>query len=313
MKRRKVIIDVDTGCDDAQALILALRSPLLEVIGITTVAGNVDVDQVTANTLKVLDIVDAPSDIPVSKGCPEALVQGPHFCPEIHGPDGLGGLNTSPSSRLVSPMHAVTFLITTLLSSIELITLIMIAPLTNLAIALRMEPKIKEKIESIIFMGGSATSGGNVTQWAEANMFCDPEAAHIVLTSGLNIIMYGWDVYQKVTFSKDEVSQFLTSPNPWAQFSGKLMTYDINHFNLECAVIGDAGAVAVAIQPEGLITKPMHLVMELQGTHTRGMTVVDFRPEVFQPDKTRELPNVHIAVELDIQMYKKLFRDTLLA
>jgi len=125
--------------------------------------------------------------------------------------------------------------------------------------------------------------------------------------------MFGWDVFLKLSFTKAEVNQLLTSPHPWAQFSGKLMAYDMTNFNLESGGIGDAGAVAIAIQREGLTTKPMHLVVELQGTHTRGMTVVDIRPVVFPPDKPKEPPNVHIAVELDIQMYKKLFMDTLLA
>jgi len=146
--RQKVIIDCDTGTDDAHALLVALKSPLLEVIGITTVSGNVDVEQVTSNTLKVLDIVGAPENFPVAKGSSEPLLEPIHYCPLIHGLDGLGNLNIgSPSLRKIRPEHAVNFLITTLMNSKERITLIPIAPLTNIALALKMEPRIKGKIE----------------------------------------------------------------------------------------------------------------------------------------------------------------------
>jgi len=205
------------------------------------------------------------------------------------------------------------FLVTTLISMTEPVTLILLAPLTNIALALRMEPRIKEKVEKIVMMGGSALSGGNVTPWAEANMFCDPEAAHIVFTSGIPIVMYGWDVYVKLCFTKMEVDQFLKSPNPWAQFSGKLMTFEMENFHMDTAGIGDAGAVAAAILPAGLTLQHMHVAVELQGTHTRGMTVVDPRQYVFPPDKPKEAPNVHVVVDLDTNLYKNLFRDTLLS
>jgi len=176
-----------------------------------------------------------------------------------------------------------------------------------------MEPKIKEKIEKIILMGGSAISGGNSTQWAEANMYCDPEAAHIVFSSGVNIVMYGWDVYVKLEFTRNEVQEFLNSPHPWAQFSGKLLNFDMDNCKLDVGGIGDAGAVAAIILPEGLTTKHMNVVVELQGNHTRGMTVVDTRILVFPPDKPHTAPNVHVAVDVNVELYKKLFRETLLS
>ncbi|MCK4317067.1 MAG: nucleoside hydrolase, partial [Anaerolineae bacterium] len=215
--KKQVLLDVDTGVDDAYALLLALRSPDLEVIGITTVAGNVDVDQVTANTLKVLDMVGAP-EIPVAKGMSHPLVEPTRYVPEIHGQNGLGNLNPPPSSRSLADVHAVEFLIETLMVTDEPITLIPLAPLTNIGVALRMEPRIKEKIEQVVLMGGSAFAGGNAAQWAEANIFYDPEAAHILFASGLPIVMYGWDVYVQVGFTRREAQAFLDSPNPWAQF-----------------------------------------------------------------------------------------------
>lgn len=312
MSKRKVILDVDTGVDDAYALLLALRSPALEVIGITTVAGNVDVDQVTANTLKVLDIAGAP-EIPVAKGMAHALVEPPHYVPQIHGQDGLGNLNPPPSKRKLADVHAVEFLIETLMAAGEPITLIPLAPLTNIGVALRMEPRIKEKIEQIVLMGGSAFAGGNATQWAEANIYYDPEAAHILFTSSLPIVMYGWDVFVQVEFTPAEVQAFLDSPNPWAQFAGRLMQFELDTFGTETACIGDAGAVATVIQPEGLTTRHLHVAVELHGWETRGMTVVDLRELVIAPDKLPEPPNVRVGVAVDVEVYKRLFRETLLA
>jgi pyrimidine-specific ribonucleoside hydrolase len=311
--RKKVIIDCDTGVDDAHALLVALKSPLLEVIGITTVSGNVDVEQVTSNTLQVLDIVGAPEDLPVAKGSSEPLVEPVHYVPLIHGLDGLGNLNIgSPSLRKIRPEHAVNFLVTTLMSSTERITIIPIAPLTNIAMALKIDPRIKGKIERIVLMGGSSDTGGNSTSWAEANIFCDPEAAHIVFSSGVDIIMYGLDVYSKMQFTPEEVNEFLNSPNPWAQFSGKLMTFDLMTFGLPYAGIGDAGAVISTIIPEFITTNHMHVTIELQGYHTRGMTVADKRFLVIAPDKPKELPNVHVITDINVEEFKKLFKDTLL-
>lgn len=312
MSKRKVILDVDTGVDDAHALLLALRSPALEVIGITTVAGNVDIDQVTANTLKVLDIAAAP-DIPVAQGMARPLVEPPHYVPEIHGQDGLGNLNLPPSKRKPVGVHAVEFLIETLMAADEPVTLIPLAPLTNIGVALRLEPRIGEKIEQIVLMGGSAFAGGNATPWAEANIFYDPEAAHIVFTSGLPIVMYGWDVYVQVEFSRAEVQVFLDSPHPWAQFAGRLMQYELDAFGTASACIGDAGAVAAVIRPAGLTTRHMHVTVELHGAETRGMTVTDPRGLVIAPDKLPKPPNVHVGVAVDAEAYKRLFRETLLA
>ena len=309
---KKVLLDVDTGVDDAHALLLALRAPALEVIGITTVAGNVDIEQVTANTLKVLDIARAP-DIPVAKGMAHPLVEPTHYVPEIHGQDGLGNLNPPPSKRELVNAHAVNFLIETLMAAPEPITLIPLAPLTNIGTALRLEPRIGEKIEQIVLMGGSAFAGGNATQWAEANIFYDPEAAHIVFSSGLPIVMYGWDVYVQVEFTRQEVQEFLDSPNPRAQFAGRLMMYDINTFGLEAAGIGDAGAVAAVIQPQGLTTRHMHVTVELHGAETRGMTVVDPRTMVITPDRPPRPANVQVGVAVDAQAFKELYRETLLA
>jgi pyrimidine-specific ribonucleoside hydrolase len=313
IKPKKVVIDCDTGTDDAQALLVALKSPFFDVIGITTVAGNVSVDQVTSNTIKVLDVAGAPIDLPIAKGCDRPLIEPVHFCPLIHGVDGLGNQNMdhAETNRKIRPEHAVNFIVETLMAAKEPIVLIPIAPLTNIALALRLEPRIKEKIEKIVLMGGSSENGGNATSWAEANIFNDPEAAHIVFSSGVEIVMYGLDVYSKMSFTPNEIREFLESPNPWAQFSGKLMSFDLATFGLSAAGIGDAGAVITVALPEYTTFQHLHVTIELQGYHTRGMTVVDKRSIVVEPDKPKMLPNIHVVTNIDVDQFKKFFKDTL--
>jgi len=316
IKPKKVIIDCDTGTDDAQALLVALKSPYFEVIGITTVAGNMSVDQVTSNTIKVLDVVGAPLNLPLAKGCDRPLIDPVRFCPWFHGVDGLGNLNTTDPSppaslRKIIPEHAVNFLTTTLMNSNEPITLIPIAPLTNIALALRLEPRIKEKIQKIVLMGGSSDTGGNVTSWAEANIFADPEAAHIVFSSGIEIVMYGLDVYSKMSFTPQEIKEFLSSTNPWAQFSGRLMLFELETFNLSAAGIGDAGAVISVALPEAITTQHHYVTIELQGYHTRGMTVVDKRTLIIEPDKPKILPNIYVVTDINVAQFKQFFKDTL--
>lgn len=178
-----VLLDVDTGIDDAHALLLALRHPALDVLGVTTVAGNLDIDTVTNATLKVLDAAGAPLALPVAKGCDKPLVENTHFCPDIHGIDGLGDLEPPlpPSARTLDARHAVTFILDTLRdrdsAGLPAVTLIALAPLTNIGMALRMEPELcKRALAKVVWMGGAAFAGGNASQWAEANAAYDPEA-----------------------------------------------------------------------------------------------------------------------------------------
>jgi len=266
-------------------MLLALSCPEIEVIGISCVAGNADVDTVLASTLKVLDAVGAPSDLPVARGCALPLVEPLHPCPEIHGKDSLGDL-TNPalpkSDRRPHKKHAVDLLIETLQRCEEPVTLIALAPLTNVAMAIRMAPEVMtEKITRIVWMGGSAVAGGNASPWAEANAFYDPEAAHIVLTSGVDILMYTWDVYLKVEITREDLiraglvtpefqgraqDNFVhsSSDSGARTLGGRLLCRDMDHFDMQSAQIGDAGAVAVVVLPFAARSQPLHVAMELK-------------------------------------------------
>ena len=205
----------------------------------------------------------------------------------------------------------------------EPLVLVALAPLTNVATCIRLAPALcREKIARIVWMGGATSVGGNATAWAEANARYDPEAAHIVLTSGIEIMMYTWDVYLKVEHTKEEVLSAgvplplllhgsksggsgdgmqrnngnVNGKPPWTELSARLLYRDMVQFGAESAQIGDGGAVAAIINPEAVTTKHMHVAVELDGKHTRGMTVVDQREFVFPPDKEMEPANVRTAV-----------------
>ena len=189
----QVILDVDTGIDDALAILLACRAPAMDVRAITCVAGNADVDQVVANTLRVLDAAGAP-DIPVARGMARPLIEPPRPARHVHGEDGMGDLGLPESRRSSVDVHAVELMRATLAGATEPITLIPLAPLTNVAVLVRSYPELLERLERIVLMGGAAAVG-NATAAAEFNVWHDPEAAAIVLDCGVEVTMYGLDVF----------------------------------------------------------------------------------------------------------------------
>lgn len=181
------------------------------------------------------------------------------------------------------------------------ITVVCLAPLTNMALALRLAPEVcQDHIKEIVWMGGAAFSGGNHKSWTEANAGYDPEAAEIVLSCGIPIRMYTWDVYVKVIHTTEMVSTIeKQATSSWSRLGYRLLDRDIKHWGVGEAMIGDAGAVAIVIDPKLCTTKHMNVRIELQGQHTRGMTVVDARGPVSEPDELKLPSNVHVVTGVD--------------
>jgi len=326
------ILDVDTGVDDALALLLALRSPSLNVLAVTTVSGNVGVGAVLDNTLRVLDAAGARADLPVARGCDRPLVSAVHHCPQIHGEDGLGDLQQPlpPSARRASPLHAVELLLSTLraVPAGGTLTVIALAPLTNVAMLVRLAPELCRQKLRVAWMGGAAYGGGNASQWAEANAAYDPEAAAIVLgADGADgaacaaVSIYTWDAYKQVELSEaqllalageadlaaldaacDGEREFADAALPsWTACALRLLRGEMRKWKATTVMIGDAGAVAALLAPEaeGAMGELLHVVVELAGTQTRGMTVVDARPFVMVPDRPKGEPNVSVISKVD--------------
>src|SRR3954454_5907104 len=187
---KPVIIDCDPGHDDAMALMLAVASPEIDLVAVTTVAGNQPLDKVAANAIRVLDVVEA-HDIPVAAGADRALIHPAQAAGDVHGETGLDGPDLPPPSRAPEDLHAVELLARELRK--QPLTLIPIGPLTNIALLLAIHPELHGQIERIVVMGG-AIGIGNVTPSAEFNIWVDPEAAYRVFSSGIDVTMVGLDV-----------------------------------------------------------------------------------------------------------------------
>src|SRR5690625_2592463 len=205
-----VLVDCDTGLDDALALLLLFRVPGVRVHGVTCVNGNVGVDHVTRNTLSVLDVAGAP-DVPVARGCPQPLASEKVDASWIHGEAGLGSVVLPESDRQLVPDHAVELMHRTLAAAQKPMTLIALGPLTNLAVLLTSYPEVTAKIERLVVMGGSAAAGGNDAAAAEFNFFADPEAADIVLRAGVDTALHGLDVFNRLALSKDDAARLAAS------------------------------------------------------------------------------------------------------
>ena len=231
-----MILDVDTGVDDAFAVLFAALHPDINLLGITCVDGNTNVDQVVANTLKVLDAAGA-GDIPVARGAVRPLLGVSQYAEYVHGADGMGDLGIAPSTRKVDPRSAVELLRDLIEGSKDPVTLVPVAPLTNIALFLRAFPESAKKIHRIVLMGGSA-SAGNATAAAEFNVWHDPEAAAIVFQSGVPITMYGLDVFMRPGITSEEALVLKNSTAPAAQFAGSLIEAFIERLHISPITLG---------------------------------------------------------------------------
>ena len=308
-----VILDVDTGIDDALAILFAVAHPELDVRAITCVDGNTSLDQVVANTLAVLDAAGA-GDIPVAAGARDPLIELSREAAWVHGADGLAETHLPASPRKPVDVHAVELLRRTLAESPEPITLITLAPMTNVALLIRMHPEVLPRIARIVFMGGSA-SRGNATAVAEFNVWHDPEAAFIVLNSGVPLTMYGLDVFEEVLIDQDRIAR-LPQGNPGEQLAGRLLGYTSVHpasgETFTYAMIGDAGAVAAVVAPELLRFENLPAQVELAGGYSRGHLIVDRRASGegdYLP--AGPWPRVDVALEVDAEAMAELFLTTL--
>ena len=304
-----VLIDCDTGVDDALALLLAARSPALNILGVMCVAGNVGLDAVVPNTLTVLDAAQRP-EIPVAAGFAAPLVAVFENASHVHGADGLGLPDWPRSIRQPDPRHALELMADVLTAAPEPVTIIALAPLTNLAGFVQRYPHLLPRIARIVSMGGSAFSGGNMTAAAEFNIGCDPEAAAVVYNSGVPITLYGLDIFRQVTLTEAEVTALEGAGKSWSPLLGGLLRYAQGRFGQSEPGLGDGGTVAATILPDTLTTHPHRVDIELTGTHTRGMTVVDRR--VASKDARRAAPpNADVAYAIDARRCAELFVEML--
>jgi pyrimidine-specific ribonucleoside hydrolase len=293
-----LILDVDTGVDDALALLLAARCPSVRLLGVTCTGGNADVDQVVANTLAVLEVAGAPS-VPVARGADRPLVEPPAATPRGHGRDGLADLGLAPRpGRRPVPAPAVDLLRTVLMAAAAPVTLVTLARLTNMALLLRAHPEAASRIGRLVVMGGAAGGPGSGAPEPEFNVASDPEAAALVFGSGLPLLMYGLDVFSRVTLGPADVDRLVAGPEPAARLAWGLLRHQQRRREDGRAGLGDAGAAAVAIRPALVRTRPALVRVGLAG-EARGRTLVE-------PDPAG---GIEVATTVDADACRVLFLD----
>jgi inosine-uridine nucleoside N-ribohydrolase len=290
----KILLDCDPGHDDAIALLLALGSPELELLGVTTVAGNQTLEKTTANALRVLEHVGR-DDVPVAAGADRPLVREPFVAAYVHGETGLDGPDLPPARGKPVDQHAVDFLAERIEPDVVLVPT---GPLTNVALLLARYPE--KRPERIVLMGGSIAEG-NVTPAAEFNIWCDPEAAARVFTSGIDVTMVGLDVTHKALFT-DRYAERLEGRA--GTMTRELLAF-YNRFHAEVygfdgSPIHDALAVAAVFRPELMETKHRGVKIDTESELSRGRTLVDLW------GRARWEPNCHVGVDVDAEGFCEL-------
>jgi len=298
----QVIIDCDPGHDDALALLLAAGDPRLRLLGVTTVAGNQTLDKTTRNALRILALAGV-TDVPVAAGCARPLVGDLTVAEDIHGSSGLDGPDLDGPVAEVAGVHAVELMRRLIMGGDEPVTLIATGPLTNVALLLRGHPEVVPRVRRVVFMGGS-TERGNTTPYGEFNIVTDPEAADIVLRSGLPLTMIGLNVTHLALATEEVIAEFLALGTRLGVICAELMTFFASTyrrvFGFEHPPVHDPIAVAAVLDPSIVRTVAAPVAVELTGTHTRGATVVDLH------GRTGRTPNAEVAVGLEVDAFWRL-------
>ncbi|MCR8657492.1 ribonucleoside hydrolase RihC [Paenibacillus endoradicis] len=302
MTKRPIIIDTDPGIDDAVALAIALYSDKLDVRLITTIAGNVGLDKVTTNALRLLKFFN--KNVPVALGADRPLIKEPIDASDIHGSTGMDGYDfEEPTEDLVLKEHAVNAMYRVIMASEKPITIVPIGPLTNIALLLSMYPDAKKNIEEIVLMGGSTTRG-NYGVMAEFNIAADPEAAKMVFQSNLPIVMVGLDVGLKALVYPED-SEKLKEMNQTGNMIYQLFQKYRGGSLKTGLKMYDSTAIAYLLQPEMFQVVDTFVDVELSGSMTTGCTVVDLKGYLKQPN------NAKVCVDIDPQMFKQWFMESL--
>ena len=306
MEKTKIILDCDPGHDDAVAIILAGKNPKIDLLGITIVSGNQTLDKTVRNALNVTQHLGI--DVPVYGGCSEPMVRKKVVAGDIHGESGLDGPVFPPLERKAEPEHAVNFIIKTLMESEGDITVVTTGPMTNLAMAMRMEPNIVPKIKQIVLMGG-AIANGNVSPAAEFNIMADAEAAYVCFTSGRPMTMVGLDVTRKVLCYPEIVERMGRIGNRASKLFVDLMGHFCKTqkevFGWEGGPLHDPVTLAYLIDPLVLKVKPMNVRIDIRSTESYGRTNCD-------PFDYLHLPHTaDVAMDIDVERFWDIIEENI--
>ena len=307
--RIPLLIDTDPGVDDALALLMAFADARHEVVGLTIAAGNVGLGHTVANALKLCEVCAV--DVPVFPGAATPLVHPARDAAYVHGRDGFGDTGYAPAARTAEDEHAALAILR--LSHVHAGRLVLVAlgPLTNLALALRLDPSLPQRVARCIVMGAAVTAHGNITPAAEFNIAFDPEAAHLVFSGFPKIELADWEAVLAHGYLHADVERWLAADSPRARFYAGVSAHTRAWSRAgrgERWHAADALAMAMALQPEGVleaVSRP--LAVEMAGQHTRGATIVDWNRQGGAPD------NVDILVQYDQTRFEGMLEAALAA
>lgn len=326
---RRVILDTDPGIDDSLAILLALASPEVDLAAVGVTGGNCALPDGVRNALGVLELGGRP-DVPVCPGVALPLIRPPFTAPETHGDTGLGYARLPEPRTPPAREHAVDMIIREIMAAPGEVTLVAVAPLTNVALAIRKEPRIVEAVRDVIIMGGALRVDGNTTTLAEFNFYVDPHAAHIVLESGMPITLLPWDITRDVLLTQAHVDRLLRAPSRVPGFVADAVRFYLEFhlaaFGFAGCSINDPIALALVFRPELAQTELMHVAIEHTSELTAGKTVISYagltarEPDVHDilgfdaaaaPAQWRRVfrpkPNVRAVTGFDDQAFLELF------
>jgi purine nucleosidase len=304
MTPKRIILDTDPGVDDALTILLALASPEVQLEALTVTQGNVTVEKGTRNALAVLELLNA-THIPVAQGTSLPLVGPLRASDHVHGASGLGKAALSEPKTKPVPQHAIDYLIERFLAEPDELSLFAIGPLTNVALAIRKEPRFTSAVKELVIMGGSIREGGNITPQAEFNIYADPHAAHIVFHSGIPITLIPLDVTHKTMLYTTQIDRLKKIDSPITRFIVEA-TSDYVHFTESkvgvpgCA-LHDPLTLATVIAPELLVLEEHYVDVDISGGVSTGSTFADFYHTSNKP------PNMKVALDVRGEEFVELF------
>ncbi|KAI9077382.1 hypothetical protein K1719_040695 [Acacia pycnantha] len=314
---KKIIIDTDPGIDDAMAIFLALRSPEVEVIGLTTIYGNVYTTLATRNALHLLEVAGR-TDIPVAEGSHVTLTKGTklRIADFVHGADGLGNQNFPPPKGKQIEESAVDFLIRQAKTNPGKVTVVALGPLTNIALAIQQDPDFSKNIGQIVLLGGAFAVNGNVNPASEANIFGDPDAADVVFISGADIVAIGINVTHQVVLTASDREKLASSKGKFAQYLTKILgvyfSYHLEAYDNTGVYLHDPTTILAAVDPS-LLTYTEGAVRVQTSGITRGLTILYNKQKRFgEVTEWSDKPSVKVAVTVDAPAVVKLVMDRLM-
>ena len=295
--KRNIVLDCDPGHDDAIAILLAGNTPKLNLLGISVVAGNQTIEKTARNALNVATYLGI--DVPIAIGCEYPMVRDRVICAEVHGESGLDGFEFPKYDKQFDKRHGVQLIIDSVMNN-EDVTIVATGPLTNVAMALRMKPKLYKKTKEIILMGGSVDNG-NTSPAAEFNIMCDPEAAHVVFTSGIPVKMIGLNITRKVLVTDEVVSRMEKIHNKASEMFVKLMkVFNENQrktFGIQYAPLHDPATIASLLDEDVIKYQKMNVVIDITHGPSYGRTNCDVFDYLHAPH------NAYVGMEIDVNRY----------